>query len=364
MRLNELRISGYRSLRQVRLPMKRINVITGPNGSGKSNLYRGLVLLARIADGGFSRAITEEGGMPSVLWAGPHKKGVIRMRLGVTLDDWHYDFACGPVAPSNAISFFQLDPGAKEEQVRLRLRGRPSVFLDRKGSHLALRNGDGKMVAYPGDIHHNEAALAEVRDPHLFPELHALRESMLSWRFYHRFRTDEQSPIRQAKVATQTPVLSADGHDLAAALVTLRELGRGDLLAEAIDTAFPGARLEIIGDAAHLTIGLTMPGLMRPLQANELSDGTLCYLCLIAALLSPRPPRLIALNEPETSLHPDLLEPLAKLIAHANRETQIWVTTHAEPLAAGIARFADVEPVRLKLEDGETLVEGQSLLDR
>ena len=55
-------------------------------------------------------------------------------------------------------------------------------------------------------------------------------------------------------------------------------------------------------------------GLLRPLGTAELSDGTLRYLLLVAALLSPRPPELMVLNEPETSLHPDLLAPLGRLI--------------------------------------------------
>ena len=61
-----------------------------------------------------------------------------------------------------------------------------------------------------------------------------------------------------------------------------------------------------------------MPGILRPLEARELSDGTLRYLCLIAALLSPRPATLLALNEPEMSLHPELMQPLAELIVLAS----------------------------------------------
>lgn len=94
----------------------------------------------------------------------------------------------------------------------------------------------------------------------------------------------------------------------------------------------------------------------RPLSARELSDGTLRYLCLLAALMSPRPPAFLALNEPETSLHPDLLEPLAALIVNASRDSQVWVTTHAEPLARALARRARVEPLRLTKEAGATRV--------
>ena len=78
-----------------------------------------------------------------------------------------------------------------------------------------------------------------------------------------------------------------------------------------------------------------MPGLNRPMGAGELSDGTLRYLCLMAALLSPRPPPFLALNEPEMSLHPDLLGPLSRLIVEAAKNSQIWVTTHADAAGGG-----------------------------
>lgn len=85
-------------------------------------------------------------------------------------------------------------------------------------------------------------------------------------------------------------------------------------------------------------VAMRQPGLLRPLKASELSDGTLRYLMTVAALLTPRPPDLIVLNEPETSLHPDLLGALARLIAAAARTAQIVVVTHAEPLSSALAR--------------------------
>jgi len=102
-----------------------------------------------------------------------------------------------------------------------------------------------------------------------------------------------------------------------------------------------------------------MPSLMRPLDGRELSDGTLRYLCLLAALLSPRPPPLMALNEPETSLHADLLEPLGELLAAAAQTTQLWVTTHSEDLAGHLQRLTKARPLRLAMKDGATvLVDG------
>jgi predicted ATPase len=108
---------------------------------------------------------------------------------------------------------------------------------------------------------------------------------------------------------------------------------------------------------------MRMPGLKRPLRARELSDGTLRYLCLLAALLSPRPPAFLALNEPETSLHPDLLEPLAKQMVNAARNSQLWVVTHSEKLAEFVEKHSGESAIRLQLANGETRVVGQKLVD-
>jgi predicted ATPase len=99
-----------------------------------------------------------------------------------------------------------------------------------------------------------------------------------------------------------------------------------------------------------------MPGLLRPLQARELSDGQSRFLCLCAALLSPRPPSLLALNEPETSLHPELVDALARLIVRASKHTQLWITTHSQPLAESIEQHSGLPRLRLSMVGGETKV--------
>jgi predicted ATPase len=207
--------------------------------------------------------------------------------------------------------------------------------------------------------------LSQLREPHLYPELSSLRAEMSQWRFYHHFRTDHESPLRHPQVGVRTPVLSHDGRDLAAALQTILEIGQEEDLRESIRQAFPGAALEIDHDEASgmFAVQLRMPGLKRTLHARELSDGTLRYLCLMAALLSPRPPALLALNEPETSLHPDLLEPLAKQMVNASKHSQLWVVTHSQQLAELVEKYSDESPIRLELSGGETRVVGQKLVE-
>jgi predicted ATPase len=370
--IREVHVTGYRSVRDVRLRLRQINVLTGPNASGKSNLYNSVFLLAKAAQGGFARVIADEGGMASVLWAGERKGRSIassrlepvRMGLGVKTDTFNYDLVCGLPKPYR--SAFDLDPEVKEERVWMEgPRGMKVTFFERNSERAWILDREERLADYSGELLPTESVLSQLREPHLYPELSALRAEMNQWRFYHHFRTDHESPLRHPQVGVRTPVLGHDGRDLAAALQTIIEIGQEEDLHDAIRSAFPGASLEIDHDdeSGMFAVLLRMPGLKRPLRARELSDGTLRYLCLLAALLSPRPPALLALNEPETSLHPDLYEPLARTVVNASRNSQLWVVTHSQRLAELVEQYSGEEPIRLELTGGETKVMGQRLVE-
>ena len=87
-------------------------------------------------------------------------------------------------------------------------------------------------------------------------------------------------------------MLSQDGADVAAALQTIRETGDAAALDQAVDLAFPGSRVTVESEGgAGSALQLHQHGLLRPLGAAELSDGTLRYLLWAAALLSAPPGR-------------------------------------------------------------------------
>jgi predicted ATPase len=362
--LTRLEIHGYRSLQRVCLPLSPLTVVTGPNGSGKSNLYRALALVHRGVRGELARALAEEGGLPSALWSGPRRRlgrgpEPVRLTVGVQGDDYGYEFACGLPQPSD--SRFHLDPEVKTETAWLGPHRRPSMFiLERDHGSLHARSADNTREHHALAIDAQETALAQVMDARRYPDLASLRARLLSWRFYHHFRCDADSPLRHPRTSTRTVALADDGADLAAALQTILEVGDAAALGAAVDRLQPGARLEIVDTDGQcsLEVRLQLPGLLRPLRARELSDGQLRYLALAAALLSPRPGELLAFNEPEASLHPDLLSGLAELCVRAARESQVWVTTHARPLAEALAEAASVPALELSLGERGTEVLG------
>ncbi len=150
---------------------------------------------------------------------------------------------------------------------------RPSTILvDRRGSVVRTRQQDGEWIVVTHDLSTFDSMMTHCADPRNTPEMLMLREQIRGWRFYDQLRTDAAAPARLPQVGTHTPVL------------------------------------------------------------GNHSDGTLRYLLWVAALLTPRPPGLLVLNEPETSLHPDLLPALVRLIARASERAQMVVVSHAARL--------------------------------
>ncbi|MBQ1444373.1 MAG: AAA family ATPase [Renibacterium sp.] len=377
--ISTLAVHNFRSVRELVLDLHGLDVITGANGSGKSNLYRALRLLAECGSGTVVGSLARQGGLGSVLWAGPESlsrsmregaaevQGTVRresvsLRLGFASTDFGYLLDLGLPTPSRTA--FDRDPVIKREQVFAGPMARPAAVLaDRKGAVASSRGEDGVWQELSRSLRPHESMLNEVADAQLAPELRRVRSMMRAWRFYDHFRTDPQAPARQPQVGTWTEVLSDSGDDLAAALQTIIEAGNGGRLAAAVDRAFPGSSVgvEVAGGSFHTT--LRQAGMLRALSAAELSDGTLRYLLLCAALLTVRPPELMVLNEPETSLHAEMLPAVAELIVDASKHCQIIVVTHSAALIKGLQSAGQVHRHELRKELGETGISGQGLLD-
>ena len=358
--LRILAVSGYRSLRDLVIPLERLTVITGPNGSGKSNLYRALRLLAETAQGRVIPSLAREGGLTSTLWAGSRigPKQPISLRLGFASDEFSYAIDLGlPSQSSQARSAFLHDPEIKRECIWNGHILRPSSLLvDRKGPVVRVRQEDGGWAMVTHGLSTFDSMMTHCADPRHTPEMLMLREHIRGWRFYDQLRTDASAAARQPQIGTHTAVLSSDGADVAAAVQTIIEIGDVDALNESVSDAFPGASVAVTTNDGWFDVEMQQQGLLRPLKAAELSDGTLRYLLWVAALLTPRPPGLLVLNEPETSLHPDLLPALARLITRAAACSQVLVVSHAAGLIDALQQQPECHSIMLDKHLGATSV--------
>src|SRR5271156_5105002 len=339
--IHTVAIQGYRSLRDLTMPLGQLSLVVGANGSGKSSVYLSLRLLADVAQSEVVASLAREGGLPSTFWAGPEtiarsvrqgtnaveplaNRKVASLKLGFGGDTYGYSIDLGyppPLKPPLA-TMFKLDPHVKRECVwHGPTYRKASALVDRRNNFVWLSTTrDEEPVMLTQHLSDTDSMLASVADPQRAPEMLAVREAVRGWRFYDYFRTDSDSPARIAQIGTFTPVLHHDGSNLAAALQTILETRSDDALTVALEDAFPKSRLYVEDRNGRFELQLQQHGLLRPLSAAELSDGTLRYLLWIAALLTPRPPALMILNEHETSLHPDLLPALARLISQTSQQ--------------------------------------------
>ncbi|HQZ13499.1 MAG TPA: AAA family ATPase [Devosia sp.] len=380
MTLSYIEIQGFRSIRRIRMPLRRLTVLVGANGVGKTNLYRSLELLHAAATGTLAHEIAREGGLNSIFWAGGRnlspdgsfdpkyrtdglrKSEGNRLTLEARLEDMGDDGAAMTYRlelgyPTCSAAAFTLEAQVKAETLTMRSGQRNHVMMERKGPAVFARDSSGKRTEDTETLLPSETALAHLGN---VPALAATRMALANWRFYHSFRTDPDSPLRRPAPAVTAPMLASNGSNLAAVLATLRFI-RGDTadLDEAIGEAFPGARLEVDPPDDFATFSMIFPETpKRPFGAHELSDGTLQFLALAGALLAYRLPPFIALNEPETSIHPNLIPALARLISRAAERTQIWVVTHSRELADALADSTGALPREVIRKDGATWIEG------
>lgn len=182
----------------------------------------------------------------------------------------------------------------------------------------------------------------------------------MSWLVYGLINTGRGSSIRSPIVARYQKQLDTDGQNLVNVLHTLYSENRD--FENDINTAMRAAfgddfdRLVFPPAADQLVqLRIRWKTLKREQSMADLSDGTIRFLFLMTVLCNPEPAPLIAIDEPETGLHPSMFPIIAEYAAEASKRTQVIFSTHSPQFLDAFSDF-DVTTTVTAWKDGETKI--------
>jgi predicted ATPase len=357
-RFGELTIEGFRRLSDVRLALRPLSVMIGANGTGKTSVLDVLSLLAASAQARLSSSLSELSGLPNVMTYGRTEE----LHLGITMtvagdEPLEYSLRLRPQGLAHSIREEVLCQNGK-------LHAPPFLHLSSRDRDVKYFDPEKKKLLSPSWEHDPlETSLAQV--PKMFQQPEDFRRRLASSTFYHVLNVDPRSPVRLPQAIGPAELPGKNGEELVSCLFYLRETARERF--EAIEDSLRAAfsrfeRLDFPPVAAGtLALAWRERGFSRPLYAHQLSEGTLRFLWLTTLLQSPGLTALTLLDEPEVSLHPELLSLLADQLREASRRTQLVVATHSDTFI----RF--LEPAEVVVldaaEDGMTQLTRADELD-
>lgn len=366
MKILELKVEGYRSLKDVSWKPRDLNVLIGPNGSGKSNLLRLLELVSASADKRLAKHVQEEGGMDPMLWNGKPREISIRIKTSPLRDprpsrheDLTYNLRLDRIGSSSAYSIGAELLGNYHE-VEMGLRQEPFKFLERDGLHAVIFDAEEKGLRAPEEsVPEEETLLSIAAGP--FDANRVISDfqaQVANWGIYPEFQAGRESPARKGSVSRVDRHLEPTGANLVSVLHTLYT-GKRDFkrdINEAMRSAFGSDFEELIFAPEadqRIQLRVAWKSLNRPQSAADLSDGTLRFLCLMAILANPEPAPLIAIDEPETGLHPSMQRVVAEFAVDASTRSQVILTTHSPEF---LDAFHETVPLTTGLEwkEGQT----------
>lgn len=365
MKITQLDIEGFRSLRKVSWLPGDLNVIIGPNGTGKSNLLRFMELISVSAQGRLGKYIQSLGGMDPIVWDGAATS--IRFSLETTpeggeIGPEHYELE---LARLGFGSSYKVEKELLINSLKLR-RGferKPFKFLERVAKTAVIFDETERTFTTPEEFISDEESLLSIAsgpfiNNHFIPPF---QRKLASIAVYHDLHTNKDAPVRQPAISRMEKRVDPDGQNLVSVLHTLYT-GDRDFkkdINSAMQAAFGDDFEELVFPPAsdqRIQMRIRWKSLTREQSATELSDGTLRFLFLLTVMASPSPAPIIAIDEPETGLHPSMLPLVAEYAVDAATRSQVILTTHSPQF---LDAFEGVKPTTTiaKWEHGETILQ-------
>jgi len=334
-KLKEIHVEGYRSLVDVTLPLRDLMVMIGPNGAGKTSLLEVFVLLRCAAGKELASRLEALGGAQAVLSRMTERPALLKASLLVDVESkqspepMNYRFEIAPRGTGYALPFerleWKLDPSA-DKSFR---------YIDARYEQIHYTDPETRrMVAPTWDYNLLELALAQV--PQMYAEPESLRRLLASSQFYSFLDVSPRAVVRLPQLLTPVKRPGHNGEYLYSALYNLRAsdpdvYGQVEELLHLGFSGFQRLEFPVVG-AGQVTMTWYEKGVTGPFYPTELSEGTLRFLWLVTVLLSPDTPALTLIDEPEVSLHPELLKLLAGVLRNAALRGQVLVATHSPDL--------------------------------
>jgi predicted ATPase len=324
-----------------------LNVLIGPNGAGKSNLLEAVELL-RATPTAFADAIRDGGGVREWIWKGQDAKDKAAIEALVNakkpIPDLRYRLVFAPSGQRTEVldeAIEEIDkrfPYEKDVFFYYRFqRGRPVLNIrDTSGGYTRRSLKREELVP-------DESVLSQRKGSDVYPEVTWLGQQFARIQSFREWSIGRYVPLRQPQPADlPTDVLLSDSRNLG---LILNELEHSDTAPEfyhLLSRFLPRfQRFSTRIQGGTVQFYLHEVGLKSPVPATRLSDGTIRFLAMLALLLSPEPPPLLCMEEPELGLHPDAVSLLADLLVDASARTQLIVTTHSDALVSALTDQAD-----------------------
>lgn len=328
--VKKIKIKSFKRLHEIEIEMRPLMVMIGPNGVGKTSLLEAISLLSSSAAGKMKSTLNDMGGVSNIITQVQSDKEI---SLTATMDvvrhkPLEYNLCIEPSGQTYKISSESL----------MQTRGQhtdPFKHID--SSHGFVHYFDtetNKLVKPNWEYDCFETALSQV--PKMFKEPEELRRVLSSVIQYHALDVSSRAPIKLPQQMKPADFPGANGEDLVSFLYSLRESYHDcyEVIEDTLRAAFPWFESLNFPPVAAGTLSLTWKEkhFDRALYTNQLSEGILRFLWLISLLQSPGLSMVTMIDEPEVSLHPELLSLLAKLMREASEKTQIIVATHSDRL--------------------------------
>ncbi len=347
--LQSLRLKGLLSFPPDSEPVafSALNVLIGPNGSGKSNLIEAVELL-HATPTAFADAIRDGGGVQEWLWKGTdgNGKGAIEALVNARkpIPDLRYRLVFAPSSQRTEV----LDEAIEEIEKRSPTerdvffyyrfqRGRPILNLrDTSGGYTRRSLKREELVP-------DESVLSQRKGSDVYPEVTWLGQQFYRIQTFREWSFGRYAPLRQPQPADlPTDYLLPDSRNLGLILNELEHTDAASEVNSLLSRFLPRyQRFSTRIQGGTVQFYLHESGLKSPVPATRLSDGTIRFMAMLALLLSPSPPPLLCMEEPELGLHPDAVSLLADLLVEASSRVQLIVTTHSDALVSALTEHAD-----------------------